>query len=147
MNLNSRLRETMSVCAILKRYLLLSAALLVNQAMAQSMSNVNEAMQDLFAGKPIPGLPNLNKPVFLAPNSFVCSSRGALANPNKDILLKTRDCVLTEKKIRVSVVQPRTQDDYIEAHVARVIKVMWQSSAISDATVYSGWTPVAGITN
>lgn len=127
--------------------LLLSVALASVQVMAQSQSNVDEAIRDLLSGKPLPGLPNLKKPVFLAQNSFICTSKGALANPNKDILLSTKACVLTDKKMRVSVLSPRGQEDYVDSHVSRVIEITWRSPAMSDATAYSGWVSMKSIGN
>lgn len=137
----------MNASSIGKICLLLSIALASVQVVAQSQSNVDEAIRDLHSGKPLPGLPDLRKPVFLAQNSFVCTSQGALANPNKDILLLTKACVMTDKKMRVNVLSPRSQEGYINSHVSRVIEITWRSSAMSDATAYSGWVSMKNLSN
>ena len=113
----------------------------------QPQGTVEDALRDFYAGKTLPGIPNLKTPVYLSAGSIICYSPAAQANPNKDVLVSMGECAVTEIRIRVSVRQPRGQEDYMNGHVYRVVEVVWKSAAQSDATVYSGWTATRNLEN
>lgn len=119
----------------------------IGAALAQSRGSVDQALQDFAAGKPLPGMPNLKKPVFLVAGAIVCESPGALANPNKDVLVTIGACALTESRHRVSVLPPRTQPQYLDSYVFKMVQVVWRSADISDATAHSGWTNILNVQN
>ena len=114
---------------------------------AQSREDIDQALRDFAAGKPLPNMPDLKKPVFLAEGVIVCESPGALANPNKDILIAIRACALIERRQRVSVVPPRTQQQYLDGYVFRVVRVVWRADDVSDATAHAGWTSISNAQN
>ena len=115
--------------------------------LAQPQGTVEDALRDFYAGKNLPGIPDLKQPVYLSRGSIICSSPSAQANPNKDVLVAIGECAVTEIRIRVNVRQPRHQEDYMNGHVYRVVEVVWRSAAQSDATIYSGWTATRNLEN
>ena len=121
--------------------------LAANFVLAQQQGTVEDALTDFYAGNALPGIPDLKRPVYLSAGSIICSSPGAQANPNKDVLVAMRECAVTEIRIRVNVRQPRGQEDYMNGHVYRVVEVVWKSAAQSDATIYSGWTATRNLEN
>src|SRR5262245_57183336 len=50
------------------------------------------ALEDWKNGRDLPGMPNLNMPVFVVKGSVVSSTPGALGNPNRDLVLLTGAC-------------------------------------------------------
>lgn len=104
------------------------------------------AMNDLKAGRPLPGLPNLNAPVFLPKLSLVCPSLSSLANPNIEALIWTRTCIGL-KGVRVSVVMPTNPQTYLIAHSMRAVAITWRSSEISKANVGFGWVKIDDLQN
>jgi hypothetical protein len=105
------------------------------------------ALYDLQNHLPLPGLPSLKKPVFLAKGATVCSSAGALGNPNRDITLAIKACTIIPRTVRVSVLNPDDAKEYITDHYFGIISVVWHSDEISDATVHVGWTYISELTN
>jgi hypothetical protein len=115
-------------------------------AIAQSGSP-QQAQRDYSDGRPLPRLPDLRKPVFLASGSAACTSRGALANPNRDIVVATGACIVTPRKLQVSVFAPANANDYMESHVFGSIMIEMRSAEISNATAYRAWVDVKSLQN
>ena len=108
---------------------------------------VQLAIQDLYAGRPLPGLPDLDKVVYLSKSALVCSSPGALANPDTAATQFVGACQQNSARTRVQILQPRTQQQYIECHIFGYVQISWRSARISDATAYSGWVRISALSN
>ena len=121
--------------------------LVAEPARTQPQRPLDDALNDLRAGRSLPELPDLKRPVFVAEQSIVCSTPGTLANPNKDVLVAIGECMFVEKRVRVNVVLPKTQQGYIEGHISRAVEIVWRSAAQSDGTIYSGWTEAGNLKN
>jgi hypothetical protein len=127
--------------------LLLAASVGSTEASAQTAEGMDRARRDLAAGNPLPDLPDLTKPVFLLAGAIVCESPGALGNPNKEVLIAMGACVLTATRQRVNLVLPSTPEQYLDAHIFRMVHVVWRSREVSNATTFSGWTSVFNAKN
>ena len=129
---------------------LLVAALGANceaEPVSPSLGNADQAMRDLAAGKPLPGLPSLTRAVYVRSGEYVCSTGGALRNPDKPTLISIRACFVTSSRFRVRVLQPRDDQDYLESYVFKMVELTWTTGAMSDATVYSGWAYIPALEN
>lgn len=127
----------------------LTAFVMLSQAQAAPplRTNANVALSDFQQGKPLEGLPDLKKPVYIKPNILVCESSGALANPNVPILLNIGACVYTEVKMRINVRVPRDAQSYMQNYMYSMIQVTWQTGELSSPGVSSGWLYLDGLTN
>lgn len=105
------------------------------------------AMDDLRAKKPLPGLPNLNKPVFIRDKAFVCSKMGSMRNPNMVALLYSKACAIVEGPVRVRVVLPTTDKGYVDGHVFKLVQVLLPQHGSSDATPYLAWIDIEALSN
>lgn len=81
------------------------------------------ALQDLKNGRDLPEMPNLNKAVFLVKGSVICSSPGALGNPNRDLVLFTGACAATSRDVRVSVLPPSDAQEYLRDHYFGIVAI------------------------
>jgi hypothetical protein len=72
----------------------------------QKDPKVESALQDLRGARPLPGLPSLKKPVLVMKDSVVCTSPGALVNPNRDLALLTGACSLISTDIPMGLYTP-----------------------------------------
>jgi hypothetical protein len=105
------------------------------------------ALSDFKQGKPISGLPDIKKPIYIMPKVLVCGSAGALANPNIQVLLLTEACIFTKVKMRVNVRIPRDAQQYIQNYVYSTIQVSWDAGEVSSRSVESGWVYLDGLAN
>jgi hypothetical protein len=105
------------------------------------------AVRDWSAHRGLPGLPSLQKPVFVIKGSPLCSSGGALLNPNRAAVIWTGACALATRDMRVSVLVPTDMRTYLEDHYSQIVEVSWRSANISDGNVYRGWTFIASLKN
>jgi hypothetical protein len=108
---------------------------------------MESALQDLKDRHPLPGLPSLKKAVFLMKDSIVCSSPGAIVNPNRDLVLLMGACALAPRDIRVSVLPPADTDEYLSDHYHKIVAITWRSNEISNGTVHTGWTQMSRLRN
>jgi hypothetical protein len=113
----------------------------------QANFGMGEAMRDLRANRPLPGLPNLNKSVFVIPQSIICESPGELANPNTQMLLKAGVCAVSDKKIKVTVLLPRDEEEYISDHVHNMVSIKIGSRTASVGNVFIGWVKIPSLKN
>lgn len=104
------------------------------------------AMSDLKVGRPLPGLPNLNAPVYISKLALVCPTLGALANPNIEALILTRTCVGLNG-IKVSVVVPNDPETYLMAHSMSAVAIVWRSTEMSKANADYGWIKIENLKN
>jgi hypothetical protein len=99
-------------------------------------------------GLPLPGLPNLNLPVYLKEGNIVCQSLGALRNPNTAILLTTGGCTFVKTgRIRILVHEPSNAREYVESYQFRGIRISSASAKMSSANVFHGWADLQSIEN
>jgi hypothetical protein len=108
---------------------------------------MSAALADAKAGRPLPGLPRLDAPVYVQADAMVCESLGALANPNQAVSLLTKTCTLVTQKQRVQVSLPADFQQYIEMHAWGAVRVSWRSAQSSVANVYTGWVKVTELRN
>lgn len=113
----------------------------------QANTRMDAALRDLKAGRSLPGLPDLKKLVYVTPNSLICRSPGALANPGTAGLLITGACIVFDRRIRVTVYPPRDSEEYIQNHLFNMVAVGWRSGDISDGNVFTGWVRIDGLEN
>lgn len=99
------------------------------------------------AGLPLPGLPNLHKPVRLRAESLVCRSPGALRNPNVMITVQIGACELTSDEVRVLVHEPTTAESYIQSGYYGIVLVSWEPPAMSSARRGRGWVSLNRLRN
>jgi hypothetical protein len=109
--------------------------------------SMHEAMEDLKSRRPLPGLPDLNKPVYIRGKALLCSKMAGLRNPNVMALLMTRTCSIVEGPIRVMVLPPADDEAYLEQHIYKLIRVQLQAQAISDGGRYVGWIDMDALSN
>ena len=95
----------------------------------------------------MPGLPDITKSVYLSPGSTVCDSLGAIANPNKDVLIQIGACAISSKRIRVNIKLPTAPEAYLSAHMQRSVEIVWKKEAQSDANIYTAWTAIRNLEN
>jgi hypothetical protein len=115
---------------------------------APSMRTTTDvALSDFKQGKPIDGLPDIKRPVFIKPNTLICKNAGALANPNIPVLLNTGACISIRMKIKVNVHIPRDVQQYLQNYVYSMAQVSWQTGEASSRSVESGWVYLDGLAN
>lgn len=105
------------------------------------------ANEDLLKNRPLPGLPNLNAPVFLVETALICESLRGLENPNISAAVLTKACVINRQLRRVQIVIPTTSDSYLESHVFRSVRVTWRADSPSIGNVFSGWVRISSLRN
>lgn len=128
--------------------LLTAATVLVTPASAQyPPGNFNAALTDFNAGRPLPGLPKLDKPVYLAAEARLCDSPNAFANPNTAITVMTGACAIVPRKVQVMVYAPTDPEDYVRSHVFRMVLVGFRSGQVSDGNIYRGWVGISSLSN
>ena len=110
-------------------------------------TDMDAALQDLAAHRRLPGLPDLKKPVFVIPQSLICESAAALANPNTQFLIWSGNCIVADRKIRVSVFPPRGSEEYLNAHVFKMVSIGFRSAEISNGNVFTGWVKINSLEN
>lgn len=108
---------------------------------------LDSAMRDLYAHKSLPGLPSMKKPVYVTARSLICSSAGALSNPNKDVLIVAKACIVVGHPMKVSLLPPIDQQQYIDDHYWQMIAITWHSGDVSDGNTYSGWVKISDLRN
>jgi len=108
---------------------------------------IQAAIKDLSAGRPLPGLPLLDRPVFVRADAVVCRSLGTLANPNTQVLLVTGACSVVPRDRRVKVALPSGSQEYIEAHSLGAVRIYWRAEQESVANAYGGWVRVSELRN
>lgn len=114
---------------------------------AEIRTDTAAALRDFSAGRPLEGLPNLKKPVFVSPQSLICKSAGALANPVVQILLSIGSCVILDHRIRVSVFPPTGPKEYVEGYMQQMVEVSWRPEEMSNGNMYSGWVHIDALRN
>jgi hypothetical protein len=115
---------------------------------APSMRTTTDvALSDFKQGKPIAGLPNLKRPVFIKPETLICKSADTLANPNVPVLLYTGACISTRMKIKVNVHIPRDVEQYLQNYMYSMVQVSWEAGEVSSRSVESGWVYLDGLVN
>lgn len=110
-------------------------------------SAIDKAIEDLNAGRPLPGLPDLKLPVYLNKGELACNSLGALKNPQVGQLLLTRSCIVSSSRVSVSVLPPVDPRSYLESHVAGSVRITWRAEELSNGNVNVGWVKISGIRN
>ena len=110
-------------------------------------ASIEAALKDLNAGRPLPGLPLLDRPVFVRADAIVCRSLGTLANPNAQLLLVAGACVLMPRDQRVRVVLPTSAREYIDGHSLAAVRIYWRSEQESVANTYDGWVRISELRN
>jgi hypothetical protein len=108
---------------------------------------MDKAIEDLNAGRQLPGLPNLRVPVYLSRRSLICPSLNALGNPNIEMLLITRTCTTLDRQIRVSVLVPTDSQSYLNSHVFGSVRVAWRTEDMSNGNINSGWVNISALHN
>ncbi len=109
---------------------------------------LDRANEDLSKNRPLPGLPNLQAPIFVREAALICESLGALQNPNTAALLSTKACVRNTQRIRVKVILPTAPDSYLHSHVFRSVRVTWQANPPSSVgNAYLGWVSISSLQN
>jgi hypothetical protein len=116
-------------------------------AQLRPRADARNAVRDYMQGKPLPGLPDLKKPVYVKPGSWLCSTPGTLANPNKDVLVAMHACFVAPVAARVMVYPPSTDQRYVEAYVYQIIEVGVIPAQISNGRPQYGWTELSNLRN
>lgn len=114
---------------------------------AEIRPDTAKALQDWSAGKPLEGLPNLKKPVYLKGETLLCQSSGALMNPNVPVLLLTRACMVMPKRVRVLVYPPADAQSYMEGYMYQMVRVSLTTGDISNGNSTQGWVFLDSLTN
>ncbi len=127
--------------------LIIGLSMLWLAAQQQADPKLERALRDWQAKRPLPGMPNLRKPVFLVKGSLVCDSAGSLINPNKKELLFLGVCAPAPRDIRVSVIPPTDAQEYLRDHYHQIVSVVWHSDEMSNASTYKGWVLISGLRN
>lgn len=138
------MRVVLLLCAFLSTSLF--AQQLARNDSAITGDAYKRAMSDLKEGRPLPGLPNLNAPVYVSKLALVCPTLGSLANPNIEALILTRTCVGLNG-VRVSVVVPTDPKTYLTAHSMSAVAIVWPSTEMSKANVGYGWIKIENLKN
>jgi hypothetical protein len=123
------------------------SASLMSQAPVSQETLVKAAMHDWHLRRPLPGLPSLQRPVHVKTGVLACNDAAELINPNKRELVFLGECVLTSHNVTVKVIQPTDQYEYIVAHVAGIVEILWQSQDISDGNIYTAWVDISSLSN
>ena len=105
------------------------------------------AMADMAAHKPLPGLPDLHRPVYLKPMSKICGTRNELANPETDVELAMGVCITNKHVIRVTIYPPRDADEYLNDHMFGMVSIGWRFGEISNGNVSIGWVGIGQLRN
>jgi hypothetical protein len=108
---------------------------------------IKNALHDWQLRRPLPGLPSLQRPVHVKTGVMACNEAAELINPNKRELIFLGECVITGRNITVKVVQPTDQREYLVAHVAAIVEVLWQSDDVSDGNIYTAWVDISSLSN
>ena len=122
-------------------------ALSAHAAAIQLLMTADAAYQEMRAGKPFAGMPNLDKPVYVIPGSLICNKPGALGNPNVRALLMTGLCFASATPIRVDVIRPQDPGMDMACRMYGHIPVVRRATGQSDATAQVGWTLIEDLTN
>ena len=117
------------------------------QQAAQGGQPPSNPLGDYMAHRPLPGLPDLQRSVFLNSQALICESPGALANPNIKITVHLGVCNVTDRRIKVSVFPPTSQDEYFQDYVSKMVSVGWRSEEASNGNINSGWVRIDDLTN
>lgn len=99
-------------------------------------------------GMPLPGLPDMTKPVYVKSPALICRNPGALRNPNVAIVISIGACAVLEgASLRVLVHEPATAAGYVEAHYTRSVRISWDPVRQSSATRPGGWVDLGALEN
>jgi hypothetical protein len=110
-------------------------------------TRINAAIKDWQVKKPLPGLPSLKRPVRIKLGSYVCNTEGELLNPNVNVLMTMHECMITTHTALVRVLQPTDERGYISGYYHEIVEVSFQSAEMSDGNVFTGWAPIATLSN
>jgi hypothetical protein len=127
--------------------LLTAAFVLAVPAYGQRPGDINAAVADFNAQRPLPGLPSLKKPVYLTANSKVCDSPDSYANPNTAITVMVGACAIVPRKIQVMVYPPTDRENYVRGHVFGMVLVGLRSGEPSDGNMYRGWVSTSSLSH
>jgi len=108
---------------------------------------MDSALKDLASHRSLPGLPSLDKPVFVVKGSTVCLSDDALINPNANLTIFAGACAVVGHDKRVSVISPTDSRAYITDHYWQIVAITFRSGAVSDANVYTAWVKISALRN
>jgi hypothetical protein len=67
----------------------------------------------------------MRKPVFVTSRSLIRNTPGALSNPNKDVLIVEKACIVVRYPMRVSLLPPTDQQQYVDDHYWQMIAITW----------------------
>ena len=117
------------------------------KASKKGPSVVDLALADYQASRPLPGLPDLKVPVYLNKGELACPSLKTLKNPNVYVLLVTRICIVSGRRLRVSVLPPVDARSYLNSHVAGGVRITWRAEELSNGNVNTGWVNISALRN
>lgn len=104
--------------------------------------------QRFAAGLPLPGMPDLDRPVIVRSGTVICRSPGALRNPNVEITMTIGACAVVESAgVRARVHEPRTAHEYVQAYHTQTIRISLPATQLSSATPATGWVDLQSLTN
>lgn len=108
-----------------------------------------DALARRFAdGLPLPGMPDLDRPVYVRAGSVICTSPGALRNPHPALTVMVGACAVIEAEgVRVMVYEPRDADSYVDAHFSQSVRVAIYPRRIAAADSIEGWVDLRSISN
>ena len=123
------------------------ACLLASLAQAQAQEGAKPAPRTAKTELRRPAALDLQKPLYLAARSSICSSKAAVEDPNQAPLIAKGECAITERRIKVALHLPFKQALDAHGNLAQTVQVDWQTSAKSYMTTYSGWAVARSLEN
>ena len=106
------------------------------------------AIEDMYRNAPLPGLPNLDRPVYLKSGAYACTSAGALLNPHRDIVVNMGVCAFSISDRRVSILLPSPRStDYIQDHYWGIVSIAMPSGQMSVVNTSILWVNIGDLRN
>jgi hypothetical protein len=110
-------------------------------------ARVSAAAKDFAARVPLPGLPDLNKQVFLPKGTWICTYAVQLLDQEKQSLYDNKQCAPANRDLSVHVFAPASAVEYDFDRQHGVIAIAWRSLHDPEGPGLSGWTFIANLTN
>lgn len=129
-------------------------AALVCGALHVHASPLDDARRDFTAHKPIPGTPDLSKPVFIEKGALACATPTVFASGAYALAMRgvkdaagilRQNCVLVGSRRPVKLLVPQNGNVYVLAHIGRYIQFIAPSLQESDASMTVGWVLLADL--
>jgi hypothetical protein len=121
-----------------------------NDAQQQALNEQTaQIMRNYQLGRPIPGLPDLNRPVHIKKGNMICSNAADLLNPDKATLLYLLQCVVSNNDVQVKIVRPRSARMYFVCYLYGLVEVQvpWAHQKSEADEIHSDWVLVTALSN